>query len=224
MTTLPEIIGAFVTDAFGLASVPGGSVAGCLVRQFFRRRAETARDLLLEELRRANIGEVQVASEDDAIAVIIRYLRAATEGSARLNLRLLAKVIAGKLRSGTLVADEFLQYAEALAPLSRDEIMVVGTLYKQSYAPSLPNDVRASADAWVRAIRELSEHGMNIDQVIAAAARAQRSGLIYGLASPTGVLHGTAFASNTVYRVSSQLQDLGKTVDFEDALRREAPT
>jgi hypothetical protein len=94
---------------------------------YFRRRAEQARDILFEELRRASLSEAQAASEDDAIAVIVRYLRAAREGAARLNLRLLAEAIAGKLRSGQLFADEFLQYAETLASLSRDEVVVIGT-------------------------------------------------------------------------------------------------
>ena len=61
ITTLPEIIGAFVTDALGLATIPGRAVAGVLVSQFFRRRAKTLRDLLFEELRRANMSGAQVA-------------------------------------------------------------------------------------------------------------------------------------------------------------------
>jgi hypothetical protein len=130
MTTLPEIIGAFISDAFELTGIHGGSVAGAAVGRYFRRRTEQARDILFEELRQANISDEQAASEDDAIAVIVRYLRAAREGAARLNLRLLAKAIAGKLRSGSLVADEFLQYAEALGSLSRDEIRVIGAMYR----------------------------------------------------------------------------------------------
>jgi hypothetical protein len=63
---------------------------------------------------------------------------------------------------------------------------------------------------------------MSAELVITSAARAQRSGLIYALSAPTGVMHGTDFAGNTVYRVSSQFHDLAETIDFEDALRREA--
>jgi hypothetical protein len=59
-----------------------GSVAhGLAVGRYFRRRAEAARDILFEELRRANISDAQAVSEDDAIAVIVRYLRAAREGA-----------------------------------------------------------------------------------------------------------------------------------------------
>ena len=49
-----------------------------------------------------------------------RYLRAATDGAARLKFRLLAKAIAGKLHAGNLVADEFLLYADSFANLKTD--------------------------------------------------------------------------------------------------------
>jgi hypothetical protein len=224
MTTLPEIISAFVTDAFELTGTHGGSVAGVAVGRWFRGRAEQARDILFEELRQANVSEAHAASEDDAIAVIVRYLRAAREGAARLNLRLLAKVIVGQIQLGRLVADDFLQYAEALASLSRDEIVVIGTMYKLWSVREMPASAnpRAAADLWEEAIGDLTSCGMSPEVVITSGARAQRSGFIYALSAPTGVLHGTEFASNTVYRVSSQLLDLGATVDFEDALRREA--
>jgi hypothetical protein len=223
MTTLPEIIGALVSDAFELTGSHGGSVAGLAIGRYFRRRVEQARDILIEELRHANISDVQAASEDDAIAVIVRYLRAAREGAARLNLLLLARAIVGQLQSGTLVADEFLQYAEALASLSREEIVVIGTMYKlwSTHEASASANPRAAASLWEETVRELMSGGMSAELVITTAARAQRSGLIYGLSAPTGVMHGTEFASNTVYRVSSQLLNLGTTIDFEDALRRE---
>lgn len=154
MTTLPEIIGAFISDAFELTGSHGGSVAGLAIGRFFRRRAEQARDILFEELSLVNISEAQAASEDDAIAVIVRYLRAAREGAARLNLRLLAKAIAGRLQSGRLVADEFLQYAEALASLSRDEIVLIGTMYNlwSSHQMSASANPRAAADLWEGAV------------------------------------------------------------------------
>jgi hypothetical protein len=225
MTTLPDIIGALITDTFELTGLHGGSVAGLAIGRYFRRRAEQARDILFEELRHANIGDAQVASEDDKIAVIVRYLRAAREGAARLNLRLLAKVIAGQIQLGHLVADEFLQYAEALASLSRDEIVIIGTMYRlwSAHTMSASANPRTAANLWEEAVEELKCRGMSAEVIITTAARAQRSGLIYALSAPTGVLHGTEFASNTVYRVSSQLLDLGTTVDFEDVLRREVP-
>jgi hypothetical protein len=224
MTMLPEIFAALMSDTFGLLRIPGGSVSEALIVGYFRRRDKLARDILFEEFRLANITDAQAASEDDAIAVIVRYLRAAREGAARLNLRLLAKVIAGQMHSRHLVADEFLQYAEALGSLSRDEVIVIGTIYRRwsAYDVTAPTSPRAAANLWEETVRELTSGGMSAERVITSAARAQRSGFIYALSAPTGVMHGTELASDTVYRVSPQLQDLGRTIDFEDALRREA--
>jgi hypothetical protein len=216
MTTLPEIIGALVTDGLEAAGVPGASLGGLAVMRYFRRRSEQAREILLEELRHANITNIETASEDDAVAVIVRYLRAAREGAARLNLRLLAKAIAGKLQIGWLVADEFLDHAEALASLSRDEVIIVGTIFRmwtqqQQELGMNPNAVHL-VDPWAATQRHLSEQGMNSDLVWASATRAQRSGLIFT---------GQSFDDARTFRVSPTLMNLGKTVDFDDALRRE---
>ena len=74
MTTHPEIIGALVSDTFGLLGIPGGSVSEALIIGYLRRRAEISRDILLEELRQASISDAQAISEDHEIAVIVRYL------------------------------------------------------------------------------------------------------------------------------------------------------
>jgi hypothetical protein len=89
MSTLAEIVGEFVSDAIPLAgeavgiAVPGAAVAGGAVTRFLRRRTEAARAILLEELRRANITDVEAASEDDAVgSVSIPARRARKCGSA----------------------------------------------------------------------------------------------------------------------------------------------
>jgi hypothetical protein len=226
MTALPEIIGAFVSDTFELTGWHGGLFAGMAIARYLRRRTEQARDILLAELRRANISDAQAASEDDAIAVIIRYFRAAREGAARLNLRLLASAIAGKLQSRRLVADEFLQYAEALGSLTREEVIVLGTMYRywtaqQSCAAAGAHKTEdRHSDPWEQTLRELIELAMNEELISTVASRAQRSGLLYPMYGRVGYV--AARYGNLSFRVSPLLVDLCRTVDFEDALRREA--
>jgi hypothetical protein len=225
MNTLPEIIGAFVSDSFELTGSHGGSIAGAAIARYFRRRAEQARDILLEELRHANISDAQATSQDDAIAVIVRYQRAAREGTARLNLRLLAMAIVGKFQAGRLVADEFLQYAEALGSLSRDEIIVLGTMYRyckvhQGLTVTEQQAAGRNADPWELTLQELTGLGMNEKLVSTVASRAQRSGLLYPMYGRVGFV--AARYGNLSFRVSPLLADLCRTIDFEDALRREA--
>jgi hypothetical protein len=232
MSTLPEIIGAFISDAVTVASTATGSpvpgaLVGSMLSEYLHRRAAKARDILIEELRRAEATEAQVASQDAAIAVIWRFLRASIEGTTRLNLRLLAKAIAGKLQSGRLVADEFLQYSEALGSLSRDEILVIGVMYRHwKLTETLAVQEREAAgrnvDPWELTLRELTARGMTEELISTVAARAQRSGLLYPMFGRVGQVAGRY--GNLSFRVSPLLIDLGMTIDFEDALQRERST
>lgn len=101
--------------------------AGALVEAALKQRRRAAADLLIVELRKGNI---PLVPPDEAISAVLRYIRAADEGSARLNLRLMARVIAGKAFLGNLKADEFLYYAEALASLRREEIVLLATIHR----------------------------------------------------------------------------------------------
>jgi hypothetical protein len=231
MTTLPEIIGALVSDAVTIASTAAGSpipgaLVGGILSEYLRRRAAEARDILIEELRRGEATEAHVASQDDAIAVIWRFLRASTEGTARLNMRLLARAIVGRLQLGRLVADEFLQYAEAIGSLSRDEIIVLGTMYKYWRVQQASSDNHAheagdpNRDPWEMTLVELTKRGMTEELASTVASRAQRSGLLYPKYGR--IRHAAARYGDLSFLVSPLLVDLGRTVDFEDALQREA--
>jgi hypothetical protein len=232
MTTLREIIGAFASDAVTVVStaagfpVPGAFVGGVL-SEYIHRCSSEARDILMEEIRRAGATNALVASQDDTIAVIWRFLRASTEGTARLNLRLLAKTIVGQIQAGTLVAEEFLAYADSLASLSRDEILVIGTMYKywKAHQDLAATDQQQAAtkygDPWGLTLQDATNIGMSEDDISTAASRAQRSGLLYAMSPPSSSWQASALASGLVYRVSPLLIALGKTVDFGDALRRE---
>jgi uncharacterized protein with PIN domain len=105
---LPALLSALVGDAFGAGGWLMGNVAGTgiaiAVQQVQRRRAERARDILLDEVR---LGEkvLNAPEMEEAAAVLLRYGRAAQEGAARLNLRLMAKVIAGMVYQQALYAD-----------------------------------------------------------------------------------------------------------------------
>ena len=120
-------------DVFGAKEWFAGNLAGfgfgLVAQRLQRRRAERARDILLDELRRGE--RVLSASEvDETVAVLLRYGRAAQEGAPRLNLRLMAKVIASQAQNSTLYADEFLHHAEMLAGLRREEIVLLGIVHR----------------------------------------------------------------------------------------------
>lgn len=211
MAMLPAVLGALISDGLSAISVPGASTAGEAVQIYLQRRSNIARDILLEEFRRAKIDPATAATRDDQVAAIYRYLRASWESSALVNLRLLAKAIVGRMRNNTLVADEFLPHADALAALSRDEIILLATMYR--IHTSVDHD-STTTKAWLAAVQELEGKGWTNDHAQAVAGRAMRSGYVLAVSAWNAL----------AFRLSPLLLDLCKTVDFEDALRREAQT
>lgn len=210
MVDVPAIFGDITT---ALAK----SLGTAALREFVNKRAAEARQILLEELERAEIDAAKAASEDDAIAVVFRFERAVREGTARLNMRLMAKAMAGRLRHSTLVADEFLLFADALALLSRDEIIVIAEMLRahraiQEKPPGPTAGDGIGAVPWHTARMALERQSWTKDRVKTAATRSQRSGFLIAQSAYGGL----------VFAVSDMLIELGKTVDFDDALRAEA--
>lgn len=131
-----------VTGAAGTATALG--VAG--VSHILRGRVEAAREVLIDELRLGNV-DLSAVPEEEAASVIYRYGRAAIEGAARVNLRLLAAVAAGQSRSEGLFADEFLRWADVLAGLRREELLVLGEFIKVSEDVSPADGSKDEIDA-----------------------------------------------------------------------------
>ena len=125
LASLPAVI----CDVFGSLSLPGGGMAGEALKALFQKRADDAREIMLTAISRGDIRFSETDAEE-SVAIVYRYLRAAQEGAARVNLRLLAEVFCGQARSGLIRADEFLYYADVLTPLRRDEILLTGCILR----------------------------------------------------------------------------------------------
>jgi len=128
---IPTLLSAFVSDAIGLAGGQGavaGFAMGAMLSQLMARRRRAAEEILISELRK---GEVSLSSAqmEEGVAIIYRYARAAQEGAARLNLRLLAQAVAGRAYQGNLKADEFLYYADMISSLRREEIFLLAKMH-----------------------------------------------------------------------------------------------
>ena len=215
MANFVEVFGAIAEGAEVLKT---GGVSACraALAAYLKKRSDDARQILFDELRRGDLFPEQVAAHDDGIAVIHGYNRAAWEGRARVNLLLLAKAIRGKLQTNSLVADEFFEHAEALSTLSRDEIVFIATLLRHSAKmPDIPQDAmgeREKQSPWLNALKDLNAVGWSDDKTSAIAGRCLRSGFVIAQSA----------WDMLAYKASLLLKDLSKTVDFDDALRREA--
>lgn len=202
MATVPEIFGTLVSTGLEVLGVPGASAGKDALLAYLRRRADQAREILFEEIADGSAKPTDVYN-DDAVAIIAKYLRATEQGAARLNLRLLAKCIAGQVQRGRLVADEFLDHSEALAVLSHDEIVLIAAMYRVAQR-------EATDRRWGVFLNEMKKTWPE-DKIRSVAGRATRSGLVVAQGAFGGL----------IYLPSPMLFDLCRTVDFDDALRRE---
>ncbi|HVJ44372.1 MAG TPA: hypothetical protein VM639_22915 [Dongiaceae bacterium] len=154
-TYLPSLLNAFVSDRLSFNHVHWSSTAGTVMQlaleRVMKRREEQAREVLLDELRKGRKTEYEAASEDEAAAILFRYLRAAQEGTARRNLRLMAQVIRKQLEACNLVASEFLYFAGLFEDLRREEILILSTMWRNRSAEPV-----GRGGAWSATIRELS--------------------------------------------------------------------
>ncbi len=121
---------AIIEDIIDALPLPGKNTLKIALRNLMEKRIKKGRAILIEEIRRGEKDVWDACEIDEAIAVIYRYMRAAQEGTARVNLRLLARIIAGQKAAGALKADEFLYYADIIASLRREELILLGTLQK----------------------------------------------------------------------------------------------
>ncbi|MEZ2132871.1 MULTISPECIES: hypothetical protein [unclassified Sinorhizobium] len=128
-----ELFGALAADYMASIDNPLAStvpVIGTLsLRALMQKRASTARDVLLHEIEQGRT-PIEFHDADEAAAITYRYMRAAEEGAARLNLRLLARVIVGSAEGLGLYAEDFLRWADVLAGLRREEVIVLGVMQR----------------------------------------------------------------------------------------------
>ena len=127
--------------------------------------------------------------------------------------------------------DEWAPYRRHVFTEHFELIIVIGAMYRvwaahQALAAIDPAEASSRyGDPWGQALKELTEQGIAEELVIASASRAQRSELIYGQSTTAETISTYEPKRTTtpfIYRVSPLLIDLGKTVDFDDALKREA--
>lgn len=118
------------TAAGAMAAAAFGGAATNAINRVVKSRTEAASQELLEELRHAKVTIFDIAAQDEFAAMLFGYQRAALEGVARQNLRLMAQVIRNQLEGGRLLADEFKYYADIIASLKRHEIIVLATMLR----------------------------------------------------------------------------------------------
>lgn len=218
---IPSLIGSGFADiaaamSFGASNVVGSSI-GEAISGLMQRRAETARSIFLEELGQGQRSPRDPGEVDEFVAILYRYLTKAQEGAARLNLRLMARVVRGQLETEGLYASEFLRYSELLASLTREEVILLATRrrlrlqFRANKASAQWNDAANINEKIIEAL--VPSVFLSPMHLTASLTALQRTGLVW----PSAAALGGGF----VWEDTPLLDDVARLAQFEAALAKE---
>ncbi|MGR6468685.1 hypothetical protein [Rhizobium sp. PAMB 3182] len=205
---LTGLLGDYLAvKGFSLAGT-AGATGQLALQKLLNKRLEAARKELLDSLSKGKIN-VSDIPEDDLAAIVFRHLRAAEEGAARLNLKLMASVIAGSVDKPDFYANDFLLWADALASLKRDEVLVLGVMHR--VAAETDYDIQQrTGEFWGKCLPILKDkYGMEYTWAEIHAAALMRTGLVRIL--------GGLMDTGQAFLPSPDLRKLGEMVDIESA-------
>jgi hypothetical protein len=196
---------AIVGDVLSALQMPGGSFIGKLGDKYLERKQKEAAKILIEEVSKGSPEPINFtgSNADPMIEIIYRFSKAAADGAARENLRLLAQVIAGLKRNKALEPDKFRKWANILEQLTRDELMVIGKAIaiRRKIAAEGPN---ATDDFFQRLTEQLEASGYKTETYSLCTS-----------VSRTGLLIPVSAMGAMVYVPSLWLEELGQLADVE---------
>jgi hypothetical protein len=201
-----EVFNMTILSLLATYAPAGGKLLGTkALEKLLAGRAEDARQILVDKLAKgkANLKELP---ETDAAAIIFRYMRAAEEGAARLNLKLLADVVANQDVKPAFYANEFLRWADVLSALSAKEVVVLGVMHRAALEKDY--QIRHDGEFWTGCVTTLkSERKMSWSQADSLAAALMRTGLV--------TLLGGLMDMGHAYMPTDNLHQLGEMADLE---------
>jgi hypothetical protein len=213
-----------VKEAFGtLVSNLTGNIlehsAQFLLQQYLKNRHERARVILLDEIGRGECG-LESIDQDEVVSIVYRYMTAASMGAARINLRILAKIVCGLAsKHKPLFATEFMAYADSISSMRQSELIAVALLHKSKkrYMEENPENKKSTGEEFGWRLYQVAqkeaqeEWQISEEDFLSYCISAQRSGLV----RPYQGIGKLFFTS------SSLMDSLCETFDFEEAIKEE---
>ncbi|MCU1340467.1 MAG: hypothetical protein JWO19_6048 [Bryobacterales bacterium] len=202
---------AIVGDVLSALQLPGGSFVGKLGDKYLERKQKEAADILIEEVSKGSPEPINFtdSNTDPLIEIIYRFSKAAADGAARENLRLLAQVIARLKKNKALEPDKFRKWANILEQLTRDELMVLGKAISIRRKMAAEGVAFNANDFSNRLRSELVASGYQSTVIDPLCASLGRTGLF---------LPATGYGGVMVYLPTSWLDELGMLADVESAV------
>jgi hypothetical protein len=200
-------IAAAASDVASCLGVPFANFVGKAMEALYEQRMEAAREILLGDLRK---GTAKLSDPkrvvDELVPVLHRYLRAAEEGTARSNLRLLSRIIAGQVQSDTLAANEFLAWSDVLAGLRPHEIRVLA---------GIQQFIDASGEDWSWETSNVSTAILREKTAACSQCTAEEIDSALASLTRTGLLIPLSAWNGIVYRPSKLYEAFREFASFE---------
>ena len=220
--SLTSLVGSSFADIVSALGFAGSNAAGAALSEALSRvmsgRADRARNVLLAEIQQGIRPPRDAGEVDEFVAIIYRYMRAAQEGSARLNLRLMARVIKSQIEGTGLYASDFLRFAELIASLSREEVILIATRHrvrsafdKSKQTPDWSDTSRVNELVHKELVPKIFPTDLDM---MAALTALQRTGLVWPAAATSG--------GGLVWQDTPLLDRVVGLTDFESAVAAEA--
>ncbi|PHR19309.1 MAG: hypothetical protein COA37_17935 [Hoeflea sp.] len=170
-------------------------------------RQKKAVDTFLAELSNGYHGEIgfEEADIDPLISILLRYSKAASDGAAIINLRLLSQVVLGLKKNKTLDDDNFLRWCAVLEHLTRAELLMIGfsIVIDREFQVKSKDDPRRVF--WQVLKQRMEAGGYSPSEISSLAASVGR----YGILVPVSAFGGLN------YEASDWLRQLGDLVDTQ---------
>jgi hypothetical protein len=210
---LPDNFADLAVELWAAAQVPASAQLGGALRKLLNWRLEDTQEILITELRQTKRRLSRVGEVDEAAAMVVRFIRAAREGTGRVNLRIMAQVIRGLSNRPRLRASDFLRFADAVANLTLEEITALATLHEKTLELEAVGVARdRDNEAWAQTVDELVPSEFADEQRLAAVMlAASRSGLI----TKTAPFKLGPFACTDLLYELAELASLSKAVAEE---------
>ena len=213
-----NITNSIIIDVVSLFKIPTTTIQ-TLWMQHCEQKIIDSRDILFDEIKDGCFNNI---GNDDKVSILHRYMQAAMNGSARINLRLLAKAINSLANGEKLIkpiyANEFNRYAQVLENISVEEIHLIASMYeyRKNAQPSHILTTRNGIEYKDDFLHNFSRHycyknKISEKQYISMCSALLRTGLVY----PNTYIRGVA------YDLSPFFDEIIELVDFQDALNKE---
>ena len=116
-----------------IATIMGGlptSILNQKMREWYEYRLLKGREILLDQLKHAEVTNFDAISQDDLFWVIYEYMKAAEGCTATKNLEILARLITDLSHKGKLNGQAFKEYKNKFIDLTFDQVRVLGVYAK----------------------------------------------------------------------------------------------